>query len=82
MTIIVGPTTKETTAAERWVVKTWAPPDPALVERFRAGAVAHRHQEWFWAGDWLAGEAEAQAQIDAGDLEVFADGESFLRSLD
>lgn len=39
-------------------------------------------QAWFWTAAWQAGEAEASADIAAGRVEVFEDGDSFLAALD
>ena len=77
----------EPTNDEKSVVRfqaNWAPPAAALIRRFVAGTIAHASadQQWYWEKHWLAGEAEAQAEIDAGDLKFFEDGQSFLRSLD
>lgn len=38
-------------------------------------------QAWFWSPSWLAGEAEAQADIRAGRFERFDSSEHFLKSL-
>lgn len=39
-------------------------------------------QAWFWTPRWQAMEAEADADIAAGRVEVFKTGEDFLASLD
>ncbi|HVJ50300.1 AbrB/MazE/SpoVT family DNA-binding domain-containing protein [Desulfitobacterium sp.] len=38
-------------------------------------------QEWFWSEEWQAGEREAQAEIDAGQVKHFGSVEEFLKDL-
>jgi hypothetical protein len=39
-------------------------------------------QAWFWTKAWQAGEAEAEADIEAGRTTAFDSSEAFLDSLD
>lgn len=43
-------------------------------------ALVPRDQAWFWTEDWQAREAEADAQIAAGEGTVFRSDEEFLAS--
>lgn len=38
-------------------------------------------QAWFWAPEWQAGEAEAEADVAAGRTELFDSGDAFLAAL-
>jgi hypothetical protein len=38
-------------------------------------------QTWFWTPEWQAGEREADADVAAGRVEHFEDGEAFVASL-
>jgi virulence-associated protein VagC len=38
-------------------------------------------QAWFWSQPWQAGEAQAQADIDAGRTKRFENGDDFLAEL-
>ncbi len=40
-----------------------------------------QEQAWFWTPNWLAGEAEAEADIANGRVERFLDHEDFVKSL-
>jgi len=62
---------------------------PAVPESMVAGrgplvrpAVIPPDQAWFWTDEWLAGEAEADADIAAGRCEFFGSDEEFLAALD
>jgi hypothetical protein len=39
-------------------------------------------QQWFWTERWQKLEREVDDAVDAGDVEVFHDTESFLANLD
>lgn len=39
-------------------------------------------QAWFWSPKWQAGEAEASAELERGEGEVFESSDEFLASLD
>jgi AbrB family looped-hinge helix DNA binding protein len=39
-------------------------------------------QAWFWTPKWQAGEAEASAELERGEGEVFESGDEFLAALD
>ena len=38
-------------------------------------------QAWFWSPEWQAGEREADADRDAGRVELFGSGDAFLDAL-
>lgn len=38
-------------------------------------------QQWFWTEEWQAGEREAQAEIEAGNVKSFNSMEDFLADL-
>jgi AbrB family looped-hinge helix DNA binding protein len=38
-------------------------------------------QAWFWTPEWQAGERQADADLAAGRVEVFASGEQFQEAL-
>ena len=38
-------------------------------------------QAWFWSPEWQAGEREAEADLAAGRVEIFASGEAFVGAL-
>lgn len=38
-------------------------------------------QAWFWTPEWLEGEREADAQVAAGDGQVFESDEAFIAHL-
>lgn len=39
-------------------------------------------QAWFWDAAWQAGEAEASAELERGEGEVFESADEFIASLD
>jgi bifunctional DNA-binding transcriptional regulator/antitoxin component of YhaV-PrlF toxin-antitoxin module len=39
-------------------------------------------QQWFWTDRWQKMEREVDEAVDAGDVEVFDDTDSFLENLD
>jgi AbrB family looped-hinge helix DNA binding protein len=39
-------------------------------------------QQWFWTEEWQAGEREAQAEIDAGQMKHFSSMKDFLKDLE
>lgn len=62
--------------------------DPVEVELTREGIllrpkkVIDSTQAWFWSPAWQAGEAEAEADIRAGRMEIHKSDDAFLESLD
>src|SRR5438874_1993842 len=38
-------------------------------------------QAWFWSPEWQSGERKAESDLAAGRVEVFDDGDEFIRAL-
>jgi 8-oxo-dGTP diphosphatase len=47
-----------------------------------SGELRDPEQAWFWTPEWQAREREADAEIAAGQIEVFETAEEFLNALD
>lgn len=54
----------------------------ALIEAWAAQLERDPEQAWFWTPEWQAGEAEATAQMIAGQGEFFESGEDLARAFE
>jgi AbrB family looped-hinge helix DNA binding protein len=51
------------------------------VVEMRAKVLVPAEDAWFWSSGWQKGEREAEAQIKAGEVEVFSSDEDFLAAV-
>jgi AbrB family looped-hinge helix DNA binding protein len=47
----------------------------------RPRKIIDSNQAWFWTPTWQAGEREVDMDRDAGDVETFGSGDSFVEGL-
>lgn len=61
--------------------KGWGEPMVLVAYQGETILVPER-QAWFWTEEWQLMESEADAELDAGEYEIYDDMDDFIASLD